>query len=188
VALSHAILAALLDAPLSGYDLAKQFDSSVGLFWSATHPQIYQELANLETQGWVEVEVIAQSRPLDKKVYQITPSGRQLLAQWLTKPCKPLALKDELLLKVRLAYLGDPQTVVNELKRHRQLHLKKLSIYQDIERQRFQNSQEVSFDAQLRYLALLRGISAETAWLSWCDQALQILESAKGLPENKIYT
>ena len=44
MALTHAILTALLEEDLTGYELAKQFDVSLGFFWTASHQQIYQTL------------------------------------------------------------------------------------------------------------------------------------------------
>jgi len=38
MALAHAILAALINAPCSGYDLAKRFDGSVGFFLVSQPP------------------------------------------------------------------------------------------------------------------------------------------------------
>ena len=32
---------------MSGYELAKTFDSSIGFFWKADHQQIYRELSKL---------------------------------------------------------------------------------------------------------------------------------------------
>ena len=40
MALTHAILTALLEEDLTGYELAKQFDVSLGFFWTASHQQI----------------------------------------------------------------------------------------------------------------------------------------------------
>ena len=47
MALSHAIMTALLEEDLTGYDLAKKFDTSLGFFWQASHQQIYQDLKKL---------------------------------------------------------------------------------------------------------------------------------------------
>ena len=44
MSLAHAILVSLVCEPKSGYDLAKQFDGTVGFFWQATHQQIYRDL------------------------------------------------------------------------------------------------------------------------------------------------
>jgi DNA-binding PadR family transcriptional regulator len=35
MALAHAIMTALIDSDLSGYELAKDFESSMGFFWNA---------------------------------------------------------------------------------------------------------------------------------------------------------
>ena len=51
MALSHAIMTALLEDDLSGYELAKRFDTSLGFFWRASHQQIYQELRKLEEKS-----------------------------------------------------------------------------------------------------------------------------------------
>lgn len=175
MALAHAILACLMDSDCTGYDLAKQFNGSVSLFWQATHQQIYQELSNLETLCWVDSQTIPQAGRPDKKLYHITELGRKQLIEWVKKPCKPPSTKDELLLKIRLGTLVERQVILEELERHRQIHLKKLSVYQDLKHQRFQNPQALPLKAQLRYLALLRGIGYETEWLAWCTQAVQVL-------------
>ncbi|MCX7595443.1 MAG: PadR family transcriptional regulator, partial [Fischerella sp.] len=83
MALAHAILASLIGRPCSGYDLAKQFDGSVGFFWQATHQQIYRELSKLETQGWITSEIISQEGRPDKKLYSVTELGKQQLKEWI---------------------------------------------------------------------------------------------------------
>jgi DNA-binding PadR family transcriptional regulator len=40
MALRHAVLAALLEGEVSGYQLAKRFDVSVANFWSASPQQL----------------------------------------------------------------------------------------------------------------------------------------------------
>ena len=40
LALADAILACLTEHPMTGYELAKTFDSSIGFFWKADHQQV----------------------------------------------------------------------------------------------------------------------------------------------------
>src|SRR3974390_2061661 len=54
VALGDAILACLTERPMTGYELAKTFDSSIGFFWKADHQQIYRELSKLRDRGHVQ--------------------------------------------------------------------------------------------------------------------------------------
>ncbi|WP_026731356.1 PadR family transcriptional regulator [Fischerella sp. PCC 9605] len=177
MALAHAILASLIDRPCSGYDLAKQFDGSVGFFWQATHQQIYRELSKLETQGWITSETISQEGRPDKKLYSVTELGKQRLKEWIAQPCEPTPIKDDLLVKIFGGYVASQETILEELERHRQAHLERLSTYKALERQYFQNFQELSEPAKFHYLTLLKGIGYETHWLAWCDQAIKLLKS-----------
>jgi DNA-binding PadR family transcriptional regulator len=175
MALAHAILAALVDAPCSGYDLAKRFDGSVGFFWSASHQQIYRELSKLEDQGWINSEVIYQAGRPDKKRYQVTKAGTQQLIQWIAQPCEPTPIKEELLVKIFAGYVAPREDILAELKRHRTAHWEKLSTYKNLEQQHFQNPQELPETAKFQYLTLLKGMSYETHCLAWCDQAIHLL-------------
>ena len=173
--LAHAILACLVESPCSGYDLAKRFDGSVGYFWSATHQQIYRELSKLEEQGWITSQTIPQSKRPDKKLYQITELGEQQLKAWIASPCEPMPIKDDLLVKIFAGYIASTGTILEEIERHRQAHLKRLSVYKVLEEQYFQNPQQMSKNEKFQYLTLHKGISYETDWLAWCDKAIQLL-------------
>ncbi len=176
MALAHAILAVLVDHPNSGYDLAKQFDGSVGFFWAASHQQIYRELSKLEAIGWLTCEIIPQEGRPDKKLYHITETGKQKLQAWIAQPCEPAAIKEDLLVKIFAGYVAtSPEIILHELQQHRQAHLEKLSTYKALEQRYFQNLQSLSLPAKFRYLTLLKGISYESDWVAWCDRAIEIL-------------
>jgi hypothetical protein len=49
MSLRYAIMTALLDDEMSGYDLARAFDKLPRFFWHASHQQIYRELRTLRT-------------------------------------------------------------------------------------------------------------------------------------------
>ena len=53
MALAHAIMTALLEDDLSGYELARDFETSLGFFWQASHQQIYLELRKLADRRWL---------------------------------------------------------------------------------------------------------------------------------------
>ncbi len=174
MALAQAILASLVDRPCSGYDLAKQFDGSVGFFWKASHQQIYRELSKLEEQAWITSETIPQESRPDKKLYSVTELGKQQLKAWIAQESVPTPIKDDLLVKIFAGYI-DPHQTILELERHRKAHLKRLSAYRELEQQYFQNPQELALQAKFRYLALRNGIHYETDWLAWYDEAIQLL-------------
>src|SRR5437764_14668606 len=100
MALEHAILVSLSERAGSGYELARRFEKSIGLFWSASHQQIYRVLKRMEEAGQVAVDVVAQDGRPDKKVYTVSEPGRAELCRWLAEP-SPSAGPQELAVKLR---------------------------------------------------------------------------------------
>jgi DNA-binding PadR family transcriptional regulator len=173
MALSHAILATLLNEPLSGYKLTKRFNAAIGYFWQATHQQIYRELAALEEQG--AVERVVPSSSSTEKCYALTPQGRDILTEWLIQPSEPGVLREDLLLKVRAGSLVPPAVLLTELRRRRVLHAERLSVYRDLQHRDFPDPQHLSYEQRLLYLPLLRGLMFEMDNVAWCDTAIDLL-------------
>jgi len=100
MALSHAIMTALIEDDMSGYELAKAFDASLGLFWNASHQQIYQELRKLAEKGWLNRRKVAQRGKPDKILYGLTLAGREALGDWVYRDSRVQESKDDLLVKL----------------------------------------------------------------------------------------
>ncbi len=177
MALSHAILSVLINCPCSGYDLAKQFDESVGFFWTASHQQIYRELIKLESQGYIEAKVIHQSNRPDKKSYQVTELGRNLLQAWIAEPSDIPPLKDDLLVKLYAGEQVQPEVLIVDLAHHRDLHQERLETYKTIAKQWFYSPEDLPRGDRYRYMTLQCGIQFETQWLVWCEEVMRSLES-----------
>jgi DNA-binding PadR family transcriptional regulator len=177
MALVHAILAALVAQPCSGYDLRKQFEGSVGFFWKASFQQIYRELTKLEEQGFLAAQAIQQENRPDKKIYSVTEAGKAYLSEWIAEPSTASPIKDDLLVKLFVGYLVPQPTILAELEKHRQQHMEQLSVYQAIVQQYFQHPETFSVEARFQYMTLRNGIRYETEWLAWCDEAIQFLST-----------
>ena len=175
MALSHAILATLLGGPANGYGLAKRFDRSVGYFWSATHQQIYRELAALEAAGYVESETVAQTDRPTMKRYTLTPGGKRHLAEWIATPTEPGPLREDLLVKVRAASLVDPATLAEQLRHARATYADRLARYEALKARDFPDPAALPREQRMHYLPLLRGLMFETENVAWCDAALALL-------------
>jgi DNA-binding PadR family transcriptional regulator len=175
MALAHAILATLLDCPRSGYDIRKRFEGSVGFFWQANFQQIYRELAKLEEQGLVQSEAIAQQGRPDKKVFAVTADGEGFLQAWMKTPCEMAPIRDELMVKMFAGFLVSKAEILAELQEHRSLHQERLAIYQQIQRNAYTNTENLSEKELFRYLTLCGGIQYEQGWLNWCEEAIAIL-------------
>jgi DNA-binding PadR family transcriptional regulator len=174
MALSHAILAVLASRSCSGYDLAKQFDGSVGFFWHATHQQIYRELTKLEESGWVDGLVVEQNGRPDKKSYSINAAGTLHLQDWIAQPTSLSPMKDELLTKLFVGHLVPIETLLQRLEETRSQHTENLATYHTIEKL-FSNPAKLSLQLRCQYLTLRNGIHYETGWLAWCDEAMTVL-------------
>src|SRR3954470_24356326 len=111
MALRNAVLAALLEGEASGYDMAKRFDASVANFWTTTPQQLYRELDRMEVDGLIEARVVHQERRPTKRLFSLTETGRRELHAFTTEPAKPLALRDDLLIKVQAVDAGDGPAV-----------------------------------------------------------------------------
>ncbi len=172
MALSHAILAVLANRACTGYDLAKQFDGSVGFFWHATHQQIYRELTKLEAQGWVALEVIRRDGKPDRKCYSIKAAGETALRDWIAAPTPLAPMKDELLTKVFVGQLVPPEVLLTLLQQQRSLHEESLATYRTIEAEFFADLAGLSMALRCQYLTLRAGIHYELGWLAWCDEAI----------------
>jgi len=180
MSLAYAILSVLVNAPSSGYDLAKRFnpsvEGSVGFFWSASFQQIYRELNRLEEKEWLQAESVQQENRPDKRIYTVTALGKQQLCQWMAQSEEMAPIKDELLVKLYVGHLVPHQTILSKLEDHRQQHQQRLAIYQEIRRQYFKNPQALSKTLKFQYMTLLRGIHYETSWLNWCDEIMPLLK------------
>jgi DNA-binding PadR family transcriptional regulator len=105
---------------MSGYDLRRAFDESVGVAWAPTKGHMYAVLPRLVDQGLATSrEVVQRNRPT-KQVYRITRPGRAALRRWLAAPVEPEQERDMLLVKLRFADLGDPDDLLAHIRRRRE--------------------------------------------------------------------
>ena len=179
MSLSHAILTALLDEDLTGYALAKQFDVSLGFFWQASHQQIYRELKVLHKAGRVDVREVPQHGKPDKRVYSLTPEGRQMLESWVMESTRPRGAKDELFIKLYNVGSVPVELIVAAVKQRQAEHAGKLELYQKIEARNYAHPSSLSDRKKGIYLSLLAGIRQEQTALSWCEDALDLLATVK---------
>jgi DNA-binding PadR family transcriptional regulator len=181
MALKHTILAFLCRQPLSGYEVAKEFAEGFGsCFWKASQQQIYAELAKLEQQGDVTYEAIPQPGRLDKKIYSITEQGQQELLNWLTKPCEPSAIREDLGVMGLAGHLVPAQVVIREIERRRQLHLGMVQQVKKLDEHFAKHLDSLELRELYMHLIIRRAIRYQEDWVAWCDEALQAIERTVG--------
>jgi DNA-binding PadR family transcriptional regulator len=179
MALKHTILAFLSRQPLSGYDVAKEFAEGFGsCFWKASQQQVYAELIKLEQQSHVTYEAIPQPGRLDKKIYAITKQGQQELLDWLTQPCEPSAIREDLGVMGLAGHLVPSQVVIREIERRRKLHLEKLHHVKQLDEHFAQQLDALELKDLYMHLIIRRGIRYQEEWVAWCDEALAAIAQA----------
>jgi PadR family transcriptional regulator AphA len=107
-----ALLGLLADRELSGYDLKRVVERSVGYFWRPARSQIYAVLPRLVERGLARRRDVAQKNRPDKQLYRITATGRAALRDWLDHA--PLEPEPEriLLLKLFFGAHADPEALL----------------------------------------------------------------------------
>lgn len=176
LALGDAILACLTERPMTGYELAKTFDSSIGFFWKADHQQIYRELSRLRDRGHIQGREVVQSGKPNKLVYTLTPEGRAALRHWAARPSSPSSIKDDLLVRLYALDSIDIDPLRDDLMARLEHHRDRCSRYERILTKRFPHG--VAPAADMGKLLLLRmGLRHERNVAEWCEEALDTLSA-----------
>jgi DNA-binding PadR family transcriptional regulator len=175
MSLSHAILVCIADEPMTGYELAKRFDSSVGFFWRANHQQIYRELGGLSKKGFVHGEVVAQSSRPNKTIFSITEAGESELLEWSSVTSEPAAIKEEFLLKFYALEHVDVAALIVELEQRTLIHQRRLALYEKILDRHYRDEAKLNLAARGKLIGLKAGLITERGWVQWCEQASVML-------------
>jgi DNA-binding PadR family transcriptional regulator len=176
VALGDAILACLTERPMTGYELAKTFDASIGFYWKANHQQIYRELTKLRDRGHVEgCEVVQTGKP-NKLVYTLTSEGRAALRHWGARPSVPPSIKDDLLVRLYALDSVDIEPLRTDLMARLEHHRDRCARYERILGKRFPDGTASRADAG-KLLALRLGVRHERIVVEWCEEALDMLSA-----------
>ncbi|HHI88901.1 MAG TPA: PadR family transcriptional regulator [Hellea balneolensis] len=175
MALGEAILVCLTDRPMSGYDLAKTFDASIGFFWRASHQQVYRELARLRERGLVESREIEQSGRPNRIVHTITKAGKQAVKAWSRKPVRRPSVKDELLVKLYALEDVDVEVLREQLEVRLDQHRERLATYLRI-KDKFYEGRNLTVNQKGKLIALTMGIRNEKEFIAAFEQAIVMLE------------
>ncbi|MEZ5572672.1 MAG: PadR family transcriptional regulator [Halioglobus sp.] len=183
MALAHAIMTALIDNDLSGYELARDFETSLGFFWHASHQQIYQELHKLAEKSWLNRREVHQSGKPNKIVYGLTKAGRDALADWVFAATKTQAAKDELVIKLYNLSTRNAPHLASEIRERREQMMRLLYVYEKIRLRHYNDPHALPTRSKGAYLALIRGLGHGQQFLAWCDEALALIATVDGVEQ-----
>ena len=172
--LRYAILGLLNRRDMSGYDLTKEFETTLAEFWGAKHSQIYPELKALADEGLIAYQIEISGTVLEKKVYSITERGRTALQTWAETQLKIKSVpKDEFRLQLYFSDCIPPRRRIAllepQLEQHRALlnHLREnlAGLGQT------PPEDEAAFSD---YLVLLGGVMREEGCCAWLERCIAL--------------
>jgi DNA-binding PadR family transcriptional regulator len=158
--------------PYSGYDIKKIFDSSMQFYWNATYTQIYRTLAQLHKAGLLHMEVIQQENYPNKKVYTITPQGREELVSWVGKPFEIQKYRNEMLVQITLAERLEDEQFVNRLEEYIHKVEDKLAVLKSDNVQGIMNRARTDRERFMWKSSLGKGVLTLETEIRWANQVL----------------
>lgn len=111
---SYALLGLLAIRPWTTYELAKQMDRALGLFWPRARSHLYAEPKRLVAAGLAR-STTGTTGLRRRTVYTITSKGQEALEKWIPLPAAGPALEFEQLVKVFFAEHGTRDDLLRSL-------------------------------------------------------------------------
>jgi len=173
MSVKYAILGLLHYRDMHGYKIKKHIEQNFGHMWSINYGQIYPALKKLEQDGLVSVaKVIQKGRP-SKKLYSITPDGKNAFRSWLdSNPEKRMLLRDPFLTRFVFFGFGSKNRALETIEEQIKLYEEQIKRRQD-NLIRWQNQ-----DIYVRLIAEL-GVKLNEIFLNWLIRARSEISNSK---------
>ena len=131
MSLRHALLALLDAGPMTGYELAKEFDVSAAYLWHAPHSQVYPELRRMEEAGLVTAESLPRGERGTKRAYSLTAAGAEELLRWVAELTVAPPVRDPAYLKATYFEYGTYDEARRHFGEHRDHHRRLVAHWQE---------------------------------------------------------
>jgi DNA-binding PadR family transcriptional regulator len=170
---SYAVLGLLtFDDEMSGYDVMKLAEQSIGYFWTPAKSHVYSELRRLAAAGYATERHVEQTSRPNKRTYSITAEGKSALQRWLVEaPIEPSPVKSAITLKVFFGNLIPASALRRQIEEIRRRD-------EDYRAELLAIEEEIKDDESLLYpyLTLKAGLAHIEADIDWTDQVLAELD------------
>jgi DNA-binding PadR family transcriptional regulator len=174
----HAVLGLLAQHPRHGYELRAAFQALVGgeKNWDVKPAQIYTTLARLEQGGLVVEDGVEQDAGPEKRIFALTPPGRQALQEWFASGIEPEHQHDEFFLKLMIGLVSgvaDP---------YRLIHTQRMHLYQELHNLTEQRSEADPGRELANILLFDKSIMHVEADIRWLDMIEARLDDIRRQP------
>lgn len=186
VSLRYGLLGLLSKWEASGYDIKKEFDDVMSIFWHTHLSQIYPELTKLENEKLISSKLVQQVGKPDKKVYSITENGREALFKWLLEPHEKPKIKDSFLMQTFFLDNIPVEEVLLKLNMYKKDRQQRLEMMKRMMKERLESLKErnvMKARILISSAVLKRGIEQEIQYIRWCEDTIKLVQSCKYLWE-----
>ncbi|MCC5816108.1 MAG: PadR family transcriptional regulator [Leptospira sp.] len=176
----YALLGILSQCEMSGYEIKKFVETSLGFFWNESFGQIYPTLKNMEEMGWVtSSEAVAEDSNKTKIVYKISKLGLKELKHWLENSTTNIMIRNELLLKVFFGRNMEKTKFLSMLTGIKEKLQEELNLYMGIKKS-IKGNTEPHPDTKYWLYTLDYGIESTKTGISWIQNVIkdQVEESS----------
>lgn len=163
------LLALLAKEPAHGYELKSRLEEILGAAYPTPNiGQIYLTLQRLERAGLVRSQDVVQSDRPNKRVYEVTPSGREAVDAWLEAPSDGPRVRDDFFMKLALGPLSGDVDRLGLINRQRRYYLAQV---RELAALAAENTEGNPIARLLADGAMLH-VQADLDWLERCQQEL----------------
>lgn len=172
MSLRYAVLGILSIQPMSGYELKKVIDHSVGHFWAADQSQVYRTLAGLVEEGLASRRTVVQDERPNLHVHNATERGLAALDEWLASPLRTPPKREPFLARLFFADRLPPEEIRELLESRRREASEQLAALEAI----VISAADGDVGNMLRVATLENGIAHTKTELSWLATTLRRLD------------
>lgn len=101
------------------YEIKKALERGITLFYSASFGSINAAIARMLAKGWIVGEERVE-RGRHKRVFQLTPAGREAFGEWLASEIEEEKVKDPALTRLYFMGLAPAEQRIGVLEAHLQ--------------------------------------------------------------------
>lgn len=167
-----AILAALIEAPGHGWDVARRASLRMGSSWRVDYKHVYPYLKRLLADELVRIERETSDRkPYVLDVYHATEKGRKARRAWLAAPPTTNVVRSDLNVRLGFSTEEDIPELLRAFARRR------LDILEEIEENEACETPRVSYVGVIISLQCSAADKRLKAEMEWIDEACRELEA-----------
>ncbi len=170
----YAILGFLHDCDMSGYDIRKRAQETVGYFWHESEGHLYPTLQRMVKSGLIKEGGASRRNARKRKQYSITEFGKEKLKEWLATPVEEGRVRNSFLLKLFFSKKMKPAVIHEHLERELFKRKEQMAIYKRIQDD-IKNSDKNDQHTQLWSMTLDYGLRHTQCWIDWLQDSMKLM-------------